>query len=48
MELVQKEVLHYNDLVEKYVHTDHVNSDTSNNSSPTEGNGSAAQLDIIL
>ncbi|XP_052155907.1 carbon catabolite repressor protein 4 homolog 4-like [Oryza glaberrima] len=36
MELVQKEVLHYNDLVEKYVHTDHVNSDTSNNSSPTE------------
>uniref|UniRef100_A0A0E0L225 Endonuclease/exonuclease/phosphatase domain-containing protein n=1 Tax=Oryza punctata TaxID=4537 RepID=A0A0E0L225_ORYPU len=36
MELVQKEGIHYNDLVEKYVHGDHVNSGTSNNSSPTE------------
>ncbi|XP_015693278.2 carbon catabolite repressor protein 4 homolog 4 [Oryza brachyantha] len=36
MELVQKEAIHYNDLVEKYVHTDHVNTVTSNNSSPTE------------
>uniref|UniRef100_A0A0D9WG34 Endonuclease/exonuclease/phosphatase domain-containing protein n=1 Tax=Leersia perrieri TaxID=77586 RepID=A0A0D9WG34_9ORYZ len=36
MELVQKEGIHYNDLVEKYVHTDHVDSVTSNNSSTKE------------
>ncbi|KAL5231274.1 hypothetical protein ABZP36_030050 [Zizania latifolia] len=36
MELVQKEVIHYNDLVGKYVHADHVNDAPSNNSSPAE------------
>ena len=39
-ELVQKEGIHYNDLVEKYVHSDHVHSAPPNNSSPEEGNGS--------
>ena len=39
-ELVQKEGIHYNDLVEKYVPSDHVNSASPNNSSPEEGNGS--------
>ncbi|PUZ66170.1 hypothetical protein GQ55_3G285100 [Panicum hallii var. hallii] len=35
-ELVQKEGIHYNDLVEKYVHSDHVHSAPPNNSSPEE------------
>ena len=39
-ELVQKEGIHYNDLVEKYVPSDHVNSASPNNSSPEEGNRS--------
>lgn len=39
-ELVQKEGIHYNDLVEKYVPSDHVNRASPNNSSPEEGNGS--------
>ena len=39
-ELVQKEGIHYNDLVEKYVHSDHVRSAPPNNSSPEEGNRS--------
>jgi len=39
-ELVQKEGIHYNDLVEKYVHSDHVHSAPPNNSSPEEGNRS--------
>ena len=38
-ELVHKEGIHYNDLVEKYVHSDHVHSAPPNNSSP-EGNRS--------
>jgi CCR4-NOT transcription complex subunit 6 len=33
---VQKEGIHYNDLVEKYVHSDHVHSAPPNNSSPEE------------
>lgn len=37
VELVQKEGIHYNDLVEKYVPNDHVNSALQNNSSPEEG-----------
>lgn len=43
VELVQKEGIHYNDLVEKYVPSDHVNSVPSNNSSPTEE--SSAEVD---
>ncbi|WVZ98360.1 hypothetical protein U9M48_043816 [Paspalum notatum var. saurae] len=35
-ELVQKEGIHYNDLVEKYVPSDHVNSASQNSSSPEE------------
>ncbi|KAG2627832.1 hypothetical protein PVAP13_3KG263938 [Panicum virgatum] len=35
-ELVQKEGIHYNDLVEKYVHSDHVHSAPPNNSSPED------------
>ncbi|RLM99808.1 hypothetical protein C2845_PM06G22940 [Panicum miliaceum] len=35
-ELVQKEGIHYNDLVENYVHSDHVHSAPPNNSSPEE------------
>ncbi|KAL6619310.1 hypothetical protein ACP70R_034449 [Stipagrostis hirtigluma subsp. patula] len=35
-ELVQKESIHYNDLVEKYAPTDHVDNVSSNNSSPEE------------
>jgi hypothetical protein len=38
MELLQKEVIHYNDLVETYRSSDSVTSAASNNSSPTEGN----------
>ena len=37
-ELVQKEVILYNDLVEKYVPSDNVNSALENNSSAEEGN----------
>ncbi|KAK1696884.1 hypothetical protein QYE76_013581 [Lolium multiflorum] len=36
MELMQKEVIHYNDLVETYRSSDNVISATSDNSSPTE------------
>jgi len=39
-ELVQKEGIHYNDLVEKYVPSDHVNSASPNNSSPEEDTNS--------
>ncbi|KAL6610035.1 hypothetical protein ACP70R_040004 [Stipagrostis hirtigluma subsp. patula] len=35
-ELVQKESIHYNDLVGKYAPTDHVDNVSSNNSSPEE------------
>ncbi|KAK3135641.1 hypothetical protein QOZ80_5BG0421600 [Eleusine coracana subsp. coracana] len=35
-DLVQKETIHYNDLVEQYVPSDHVNSAPSNNSSSEE------------
>ncbi|GJM88471.1 hypothetical protein PR202_ga04537 [Eleusine coracana subsp. coracana] len=35
-DLVQKETIHYNDLVEQYVPSDHVNSAPSNNSSPED------------
>lgn len=36
VELIQKEVIHYNDLVETYGPNDIINSAPSNNSSPTE------------
>jgi hypothetical protein len=47
-ELVQKEAIHYNDLVEKYVHSDHVNSALPNNSSPEEGNRSCFVVHNLL
>jgi hypothetical protein len=41
---MQKEVIHYNDLVETYRSSDNVISATSDNSSPAEGNMKSLNL----
>jgi CCR4-NOT transcription complex subunit 6 len=47
-DLVQKEIIHYNDLVAQYVPGDHLNSVLSNNSSPEEGNRKIPECGILL